>query len=196
MLAGLRSGRSAQCTLRGSCSPAGGRESILEGFMTKSSSRRPMRIRRRGRHASPSQAEKMAAQVGKAVPAVVIAGTFVAVPQAHHAVDASARPTTIAAQGHEVHADLQAGRVEAATLDSIVTSAVPASEGSAATSGTAGFALNASSRWLPRFPERMPQGTAGTYAGGDTNPPPQPDSSSRPDFHASPPTFSWSPGAF
>ena len=45
-----------------------------------------MKIRRRGRHTSPSQVEKVAAQAGKAAPAVAIAGALVAVPAAQQAL--------------------------------------------------------------------------------------------------------------
>ena len=66
------------------------------------SDRRAVKIRRRGRHASPSQVEKVAQQAGKAAPAVAIAGALVAVPQAQQALAAPAAPTvTAAAQGHQ-----------------------------------------------------------------------------------------------
>ena len=59
--------------------------------------RRPVKIRRRGRHVTPSQVDRVAAQAGKAAPAVAIAGALVAAPQAAHAAT-SARPavTTVA----------------------------------------------------------------------------------------------------
>jgi LysM repeat protein len=59
-----------------------------------------VRIRRRGRHTTPSQVEKVAQQAGKAAPAVAIAGALVATPQASQALAASARPVTAATQGH------------------------------------------------------------------------------------------------
>jgi LysM repeat protein len=64
------------------------------------SDRRPVRIRRRGRHTTPSQVEKVAQQAGKAAPAVAIAGALVATPQASQALAASARPVTATTQGH------------------------------------------------------------------------------------------------
>jgi len=56
-----------------------------------------VRIRRRGRHTSPSQVEKVAQQAGKAAPAVAIAGALVAAPQASHALAASTKPVTVTA---------------------------------------------------------------------------------------------------
>jgi LysM repeat protein len=47
--------------------------------------RRPKKIRRTGRHTTPSQVEKVAEKAGKAAPAVAIAGTLVALPQAAQA---------------------------------------------------------------------------------------------------------------
>ena len=64
------------------------------------SDRRPVRIRRRGRHTTPSQVEKVAQQAGKAAPAVAIAGALVATPQASQALAASARPVTATTQSH------------------------------------------------------------------------------------------------
>jgi len=68
-----------------------------------------MKIRRRGRHTSPSQVEKVAAQAGKAAPAVAIAGALVAVPQAQQALAATSAPGAAATAGahqaaHEVTA--------------------------------------------------------------------------------------------
>jgi LysM repeat protein len=65
--------------------------------MTAGRSDRSVRIRRRGRHTSPSQVEKVAQQAGKAAPAVAIAGALVAAPQASHALAASAKPVTVTA---------------------------------------------------------------------------------------------------
>jgi len=47
--------------------------------------RRPHKIRRTGRHATPSQVEKVAETAVKAAPAVAIAGALVALPQTAHA---------------------------------------------------------------------------------------------------------------
>jgi LysM repeat protein len=65
--------------------------------MTAGRSDRSVRIRRRGRHTSPSQVEKVAQQAGKAAPAVAIAGVLVGAPQASHALAASAKPVTVTA---------------------------------------------------------------------------------------------------
>jgi len=63
-----------------------------------SSERRTVKILRRGRHAAPSQVEKVAAQAGKAAPAVAIAGALVAVPTAQSALAATvASGQTVAA---------------------------------------------------------------------------------------------------
>jgi LysM repeat protein len=76
-------------------------------------------IRRRGRHASPSQLEKVAQQAGKAAPAVAIAGALVAVPQAQQALAAPATPAvTSAAQG------APATHTGTATLDAFETRTV------------------------------------------------------------------------
>src|SRR5215470_17612667 len=60
------------------------------------SEHRSLKIRRRGRHTTPSQVEKVAAQAGKAAPAMAIAGALVTAPQAAHAV-AAAKPAATAA---------------------------------------------------------------------------------------------------
>jgi len=65
--------------------------------------RRPRKIRRTGRHATPSQVEKVAEKAGKAAPAVAIAGALVATaPQAHAAVR---RPAKAAAATEQVRTD-------------------------------------------------------------------------------------------
>jgi nucleoid-associated protein YgaU len=64
------------------------------------SDRGPVRIRRRGRHTTPSQVEKVAQQAGKAAPAVAIAGVLVAGPTASQALAASAQPATVTAPSH------------------------------------------------------------------------------------------------
>jgi LysM repeat protein len=91
------------------------------------SDRRQIKIRRRGRHSSPSQVEKVAVQAGKAAPAVAIAGALVAAPQAQQAFASSAKPTTVTTQVHEAtaaHAAHKGAQTRAATLDSISTRAV------------------------------------------------------------------------
>jgi LysM repeat protein len=61
--------------------------------------RRPRKIRRTGRHATPSQVEKVAEKAGKAAPAVAIAGALVATaPQAHAAVRTPAKATATVEQ--------------------------------------------------------------------------------------------------
>jgi LysM repeat protein len=90
--------------------------------------RRLVKIRRRGKHSTPSQVERVAAQAGKAAPAVAIAGALVAVPGAQSAFAAQDAPATVNTQTHEaVHADRAAHtgtQSTAATLDSISTRAV------------------------------------------------------------------------
>jgi LysM repeat protein len=61
--------------------------------------RRPHKIRRTGRHATPSQVEKVAEKAGKAAPAVAIAGALVALPQSAHAeAKTPAKATTVTQQ--------------------------------------------------------------------------------------------------
>jgi LysM repeat protein len=84
-----------------------------------------VRIRRRGRHTTPSQVEKVAQQAGKAAPAVAIAGALVAAPAASHALAANAKPVTATAQSHTTAADDAASTgAHAATLDSFETRTV------------------------------------------------------------------------
>ena len=61
--------------------------------------RRGLKIRRTGRHTTPSPVEKVAEKAGKAAPAVAIAGVLVAAaPQAHAAVKAPATTAAAARQ--------------------------------------------------------------------------------------------------
>src|SRR6202453_5457615 len=60
--------------------------------------RRSRKIRRTGRHTTPSQVEKVAEKAGKAAPVVAIAGVLVAAPQAHAAVRTPAKATSVAVQ--------------------------------------------------------------------------------------------------
>ena len=63
--------------------------------------RRPRKIRRTGRHTTPSQVEKVAEKAVKAAPAVAITGALVALPQAAHAeVKTPATATTVTEQAH------------------------------------------------------------------------------------------------
>jgi uncharacterized membrane protein YgcG len=78
-----------------------------------------MKIRRRGRHAAPSQVEKVAVQAGKAAPAVAIAGALVAVPQAQNALaDTVAASTATAATHSATTHSASAHTTKTATLDS------------------------------------------------------------------------------
>jgi len=89
------------------------------------SERRPVRIRRRGRHTTPSQVEKVAQQAGRAAPAVAIAGALVAVPQASQALAASAKPVTATAMAatHSTTGNAAGTGAHAATatLDAVQT---------------------------------------------------------------------------
>lgn len=98
--------------------------------------RGPVRIRRVGRHAAPSQVEKVAQQAGKAAPAVAIAGALVAAaPQVSHALAAPAAPVTAtttghATQGHPATADQAVStgaHAATATLDAVQAHAVTVS---------------------------------------------------------------------
>jgi LysM repeat protein len=63
--------------------------------------RRPRKIRRTGRHTTPSQVQKVAEKTGKAAPAMAIAGVLAAAaPQAHAAAMVPARATTVVEQVH------------------------------------------------------------------------------------------------
>jgi LysM repeat protein len=87
--------------------------------------RRRVKIRRRGRHSTPSQVERVAVQAGKAAPAVALAGALVAVP-ATHAFAAQDTPATVTTQTHEsAHSDQAARKAQSATatLDSVSTRA-------------------------------------------------------------------------
>jgi LysM repeat protein len=76
--------------------------------------------------------EKVAAQAGKAAPAVAIAGALIAVPSAQHAFAASDKPTTLTTQAHETSHAAQKGVEPAAALDSISTRAVTVSSATTA----------------------------------------------------------------
>jgi LysM repeat protein len=62
--------------------------------------RRARKIRRTGRHATPSQVQKVAQKAGQAAPAMAIAGVLVAAPQAHGAVRAPVRAAPVVQQIH------------------------------------------------------------------------------------------------
>jgi LysM repeat protein len=77
------------------------------------SHRRPAKVRRTGKHTTPSQVEKVAATATKAAPAVAIAGALVAVaPQAHAAESSSATATSAVTQ---VHTDAVIAKSQPAT---------------------------------------------------------------------------------
>jgi LysM repeat protein len=64
--------------------------------------RRPHKIRRTGRHTTPSQVEKVAGTAVKAAPAVAIAGALVALPQSAHAsVRTPATATAVTEQAQQ-----------------------------------------------------------------------------------------------
>jgi LysM repeat protein len=90
------------------------------------SEHRPVKIRRRGRHTTPSQVEKVAEKAGKAAPAMAIAGVLVAAPQAQHAFAASASHNAVAAaDAHRPAAHQGSSQADAtATLDSFSSHAV------------------------------------------------------------------------
>ncbi len=64
--------------------------------------RRPHKIKRTGRHTTPSQVEKVAGTAVKAAPAVAIAGALVALPQSAHAsVRTPAKATAVTEQAQQ-----------------------------------------------------------------------------------------------
>jgi len=67
---------------------------------SRSKHRRPRKLRRTGRHTTPSQVEKVAEAAGKAAPAMAIAGVLVASSPAHAATSAAATVTTVSEQVH------------------------------------------------------------------------------------------------
>lgn len=88
---------------------------------------RQRKVRRTGRHTSPSQVEKVAEKAGKAAPAVVVVGALAAAPQAHdftasthtaataRAADTTVRATTVRAHlDAVVHASSQAAHAQTA----------------------------------------------------------------------------------
>jgi LysM repeat protein len=78
--------------------------------------RRTRKIRRSGRHTTPSQVEKVAEKAGKAAPVVVIAGAMVAAPQAHAAVTTSAKAAIVTEQVRtEARTDALVRRAQPAT---------------------------------------------------------------------------------
>jgi len=90
-----------------------------------------LRIRRRGRHKTPSQVEKVAERAGKAAPAMAIAGALVAAPQAQHAFAGPAKPAAVAAPDAAKPA-AHARQDTTATLDSVATHSVLVSSASKA----------------------------------------------------------------
>src|ERR1700689_406137 len=83
---------------------------------TLNGARRSRKIRRTGRHTTPSQVEKVAEKAGKAAPVVAIAGVLVAAPQAHAAVKTPAKATSMAEQVRtDVHTVALVQRAQRAT---------------------------------------------------------------------------------
>ncbi|HEX4829954.1 MAG TPA: LysM peptidoglycan-binding domain-containing protein [Trebonia sp.] len=76
-----------------------------------------MKLRRRGRHAAPSQVEKVAAQAGKAAPAVAIAGALVVPAVQAASASAATLPAVPVAAATSTTAAHPAG--PAATLDAV-----------------------------------------------------------------------------
>jgi len=96
------------------------------------SERLSLRIRRRGRHTTPSQVEKVAEKAGKAAPVMAIAGALVAAPQAQHAVTASAKTAVAAPDAAKPAAHAPRSAAATATLDSVATHSVLVSSASKA----------------------------------------------------------------
>jgi len=67
---------------------------------SRSKHRRPRKIRRTGRHTTPSPVEKVAETAGKAAPAMAIAGVLVASSPAHAATTTATNATTVSEQAH------------------------------------------------------------------------------------------------
>jgi LysM repeat protein len=67
--------------------------------------RRPHKIRRTGRHTTPSQVEKVAETAVKAAPAVAIAGALVALPQAAHASERTPAKATAVTETMQAQTD-------------------------------------------------------------------------------------------
>jgi hypothetical protein len=83
----------------------------------ESNDRKPMKIRRRGRHARPSPAERAALQASRAAPAAALAGVLFVAPHAQHAIAASATPAVVSTQSYEAGSAHGGTPVQTATLD-------------------------------------------------------------------------------
>jgi LysM repeat protein len=103
------------------------------------SERRRVKILRRGRHKTPSQVEKVAAQAGKAAPAMAIAGALVTAPQAAHAATAGNGSAVTAAHqsASAAKATLDAATRTAAGTDAAAETAASTAQHTAATLRTA-----------------------------------------------------------
>lgn len=92
--------------------------------------RRKRKIRRNGRHTSPSQVEKVAQQAGKAAPAVAVVGALAAAPQLHDVTApepaAVAGPVAGGDRGAAVAGAHPDAAVANARLDAVVFTAHPA----------------------------------------------------------------------
>jgi nucleoid-associated protein YgaU len=73
--------------------------------------RRPRKIRRTGRHTTPSQVQRVTETAGKAAPALAIVGVLAAAPQAH----AAAVPARAATVVEQVHTDAVISRDQPAS---------------------------------------------------------------------------------
>jgi LysM repeat protein len=67
--------------------------------------RRPHKIRRTGRHTTPSQVEKVAEVAGKAAPAMAIAGVLVTSSPAHAATTSASANATLVSEQNHTHAN-------------------------------------------------------------------------------------------
>ena len=83
------------------------------------SNRRPVKIRRSGRHTTPSQVEKVAERAGKAAPAMAIAGVLVTAPQAQHALGLASAAGTARPAAATATAATTAGHASGAALDAV-----------------------------------------------------------------------------
>jgi LysM repeat protein len=69
-------------------------------LVSNTTHRRPRKLRRTGRHTTPSSVEKVAEKATKAAPAVAIAGVLVAAPAANAATGAPLKASTVAVRVH------------------------------------------------------------------------------------------------
>jgi LysM repeat protein len=84
--------------------------------------RRPPKLRRTGRHATPSQVQKVTQKAGKAAPAMAIAGALIAAPQVAQAA------TVQAHAGSQAHSMSQAPAQDTAAVKAVKAPAQGAAE--------------------------------------------------------------------